>query len=40
MEEFGKIKSMNITHILHQITSNLLIGVNFYGDLHLDVSRG
>ena len=38
-EKFGKIAFMNNTHILHQITSKFLIGVNFYGDLHLDVSR-
>ena len=28
---------MNISHILHQITSKFVIGVNFHGDLHLDV---
>ena len=33
-----KITFMNITHTLHQNTSHFSIGVNFHGDLHLDVS--
>ena len=40
-ENLGKFCFMNITHIIIT-TSNcikFLIGVNYYGDLHLDVSR-
>ena len=32
-----KITFMNITHILHPNYIGILIGVNFYGDFHLDV---
>ena len=34
-----KITFMSITHILHQNYIGILIVVDFYGDLHLDVSR-
>ena len=37
--DFVKTTLMNISHILHHISSNFLLGLSLHGDLHLHVSR-